>query len=116
MPFPNPNEARRCWRLWCWLALGRWPLGLEFWWPLSFLFVETQYEMPFKLSISTRKVRHPSPSNFSVFIAPPTKNLAAVTPKRGWGAWGVFEATEPNQALNAGGRMLFRERTAPRSI
>jgi hypothetical protein len=45
--------------------------------------VATQYEVPFKLSISTfhvsvmaitpaiasHKVRHPSPSNFSVFMA-----------------------------------------------
>jgi hypothetical protein len=56
------------------------------WWPFFFsvavLFVATQYEIPFKLSISTfhvsvmpstpamasHKVRHPSPSNFSVFI------------------------------------------------
>jgi len=45
--------------------------------------LQTQYEIPFKLSISTfhasvmaitpaiasHKVRHPSPSNFSVFMA-----------------------------------------------
>jgi hypothetical protein len=55
--------------------------------PLSFLFVATQYEIPSKLSISTfhvsvmaitpaiasHKVRHPSPSNFSVFMAPRQK-------------------------------------------
>src|SRR5215472_14205521 len=61
--------------------------------------VATQYEIPFKLSISTfhvsvmastpaiasHKVRHPSlPSNFSVFMA---SRLAAVTP-RGWGVRG----------------------------
>src|SRR5215472_6274070 len=64
------------------------------------LFVATQYEIPFKLSISTfhvsvmaitpaivsHKVRHPSPSNFSAFMAP--RQLAAVTPKRGWGVRG----------------------------
>ena len=52
-------------------------------------FVAAQYEIPFKLSISTfhvsvmaitpaiasHKVRHPSPSNFSVFMAPPMKRV-----------------------------------------
>jgi len=54
---------------------------------LGGLFVATQYEIPFKLNISTfhvrvmaitpaiasHKVRHPSPSNFSVFMAPRQK-------------------------------------------
>src|SRR5690349_20958332 len=66
----------------------------------------TQYETPFKLSISTfhvsvmvstpaiasHKARQPSPANFSVFMTSPTKRLAAVTPRGLWG-WG-FEATE----------------------
>ena len=64
--------------------------------PTVRLLIATQYEIPFKLSISTfhvsvmaitpaiasHKVRHPSssPSNFSAFMASDFKKLAAVTP------------------------------------
>ena len=62
-------------------------------------FVASQYEILFRFSISTfhvsvmaitpaiasHKVRHPSPSNFSVFLA---SRLAAVTSKRGCGDGG----------------------------
>src|SRR5215472_6523288 len=68
--------------------------------------IATQYEIPFKLSISTfhvsvmaitpaiasHKVRHPSPSNFSVFMAPRQK-VSCRDPEWGWGARG-FRATE----------------------
>jgi hypothetical protein len=61
---------------------------VAFFFSVAGLFVATQYEIPFKLSISTfhvsviaitpaiasHKVRHPSlPSNFSMFMASPTK-------------------------------------------
>jgi hypothetical protein len=60
---------------------------VAFFFPVPILFVATQYEKPFKLSMSTfhvsvmaitpaiasHKVRHPSPSNFSVFMAPRQK-------------------------------------------
>jgi hypothetical protein len=71
----------------------------------------TQYEIPFKLSISTfhvsvmaitpaiasHKVRHPSwsPSNFSAFIASDFKKLAAVTFALRVRGWGGAKATEP---------------------
>jgi hypothetical protein len=75
---------------------------VAFFFSVAVLFVATQYEIPFKLSISTfhvsvmastpaiasHKVRHPSPSNFSVFIGSPTKKLAAVTPMGGLWGWG----------------------------
>jgi hypothetical protein len=70
------------------------------------LFVATQYEIPFKLSISTfhvsvmaitptiasHKVRHPSRSNFSVFMAPRQK-VSCRDPERAVGTRGI-EATE----------------------
>jgi len=63
------------------------PKGVAFFFPVSGLFVATQYEIPFKLSISTfhvsvmastpaiaiHNLRHPSlPSNFSAFMTSPT--------------------------------------------
>jgi len=94
---------------------------VAFFFPVAVLFVATQYEIPFKLNIrfhvrvmaitpaiASHKVRHPSPSNFSVFMVPrqigvhgpPTKSSAAVTSVRVEGL-GVRDATEPNQATNA---------------
>jgi hypothetical protein len=67
---------------------------VAFFFPVAGLFVATQYDIPFKLTISTfhvnvmaitpaiaiHKVRHPSrsPSNFSAFMASDFKKLAAV--------------------------------------
>jgi hypothetical protein len=74
------------------------PCLVAFFFSVAGLFVATQYEIPFKLSISTfhvsvmtitpaiasHKVRHPSPSNFSVFMASRQK-VSCRDPERGYG-------------------------------
>jgi hypothetical protein len=64
---------------------------------VAVLFVATQYEIPFKLSISTfhvsvmpstpaiasHNVRHPSPSRF------PDEKVSCRDPERGCGGWGL---------------------------
>jgi hypothetical protein len=86
---------------------------MAFFFPVGGLLVATQYEIPFKVSISTfhvsvmaitpaiasHKVRHPSPSNFSVLMAPRQK-VSWRDPE--WGCGDGGGATQPkNQTQTA---------------